>query len=550
MTRLSRWLPLLFAAAAVLVRLRFLYQAEAFFNSDEGLEGLMARHVGELPVFFWGQGYKGVPEVYLSAIAFAIFGVGVVQLKAVTLAVWSAAVAVSTRLGQRWYGDAGGAFAGAVLAFGPPSVVYWSLSASAEVAWLTLIFAGVLLAYQRSVDAPDRPISAIVMTGCGAALWVHPIAAGFVGGLAATAALRSRRWRERGWTGLVGLILARQVRGVTRVILLMLHVAIACELAAFLWTYLGFRLDIGLVTAAHPQKVFRMLAIVSAVTMVAHGLAGDIVPRARAVRALAWFAVGLLPVVFYVARGGAPGSMISVHPLSDAPALIGVFADEALPMVLGLRAADTGSIGSWWMTMPFIALLLIHAAATSRAWLGLTTGEHRPADVTAIYAAFGLLLMLGPGGAFNDIHSYRYLMPYFGLMALSAGSAIRVIAARSRPGAIVLAGACLVAFLGLDARWFATLHVDDSDRQIIRCLQEQDIHAATADYWIAYRMMFLADERVIVNPDVNARYLPYADAVAAAPRRAWIQYTDSRAAQPKTGHVICKAQTLEALAVQ
>ena len=156
-SRLSRWLPLITAAAAVLVRLPFLFQSEAFFNSDEALEGLMARHIRELPVFFWGQGYKGVPEVYLSAIAFAIFGAGVVQLKAVTMAIWCGAVAVSTRLGQRWYGDIGGAVTGALLVLGPPSVVYWSLSGSAEVAWLTLIFSGVLLAYQRSVDDPGAP---------------------------------------------------------------------------------------------------------------------------------------------------------------------------------------------------------------------------------------------------------------------------------------------------------------------------------------------------------------------------------------------------------
>jgi hypothetical protein len=248
-TRLSRWLPLIIAAASVLVRLPFLIQSEAFFNSDEALEGLMARHIRELPIFFWGQGYKGVPEVYLSAAAFAIFGAGVVQLKAVTMAIWCGAVAVSTRLGQRWYGDIAGVVTGALLVLGPPSVVYWSLSGSAEVAWLTLIFSGVLLAYQRSVDDPGRPVSPIVMVGCGAALWVHPVAAAFIGGLAITAALRSRRWRERGWAGLVDLILGRHVSGVTRVLIVTVHVIVASEFAAFVWTYLGFRLNVGLATA-------------------------------------------------------------------------------------------------------------------------------------------------------------------------------------------------------------------------------------------------------------------------------------------------------------
>lgn len=550
MHRLSRWLPLITAAAAVLVRLPFLMQSEAFFNSDEALEGLMARHVRELPIFFWGQGYKGVPEVYLSAGAFAIFGAGVVQLKAVTMAIWSGAVAVSTRLGQRWYGDVGGAVTGALLVLGPTSVVYWSLSGNAEVAWLTLIFSGVLLAYQRSVDDPNRPVSPIVMIGCGAALWVHPIAAAFVGGLAVTAALRSRWWREHGWAGLRDLILARHVSGVTRVLIVATHVVIACEIAAFVWTYLGFRLNVGLVTAAHPQKVFRTLAITSGLAVAVHAIASDVVPRARALRAVGWFALGLLPVAFYVARGGAPGSIISVHPITDAPALFKVFLLEAAPMMLGVRAADVGPLVSWWMTVPFLVLLAAHAMASSPEWLSITRGAHRPADVLAVYAAGCLFLLLGPGGAFNDIHSYRYVMPYFGLMALSAASTIRYMAGRSRIFAACTVIVCLGAFAYMNVRWFATLHVDDSDRQIAACLEARGVNAATADYWIAYRLTFLAGERVIVNPDVNPRYQPYTEAVATAPQRAWIQYTDGRATERKPGPAMCAAATLEAVAVQ
>lgn len=550
MSRVSRWLPLIFAAAAVLVRLPFLMQSEAFFNSDEALEGLMARHVRELPIFFWGQGYKGVPEVYLSAGAFAIFGVGAVQLKAVTLAIWSAAVAASTRLGQRWYGDPGGAFTGAVLAFGPPSVMYWSLSGSAEVAWLTLIFAGVLLAYERSVESPDRPVSPMVMIGCGAALWVHPIAVGFVGGLAVTAALRSRWWRARGWTGLVDLVLARHERGVRRVAVLVLHALVAATLATFVWTYFGFRVNAGIVTAAHPQKVFRMLAIASGLTVAVHAMMGDVVPRLRALRAFGWFALGLLPVALYMARGGSPGSMISVYRITDAPALVKAFVLDAAPMLLGLRAADVGPLVSWWVTVPFLVLLAAHVMVTLPEWLGATRSAHRPADVLAVYAAFCLFLMLGPGGAFNDIHSYRYLMPYWGLMALSAASAIRFMAARSRVAAFCVAAACLGAFSYMNVRWFQTLHVDDSDRQIAACLEARGVRAATADYWIAYRMTFLTDERVIVDPDVNARYRPYTDAVAAARARAWIQYTDQRATERKPGPAICTAATLEAVPVQ
>ena len=56
------------AALIVTVRLPFLLRADRFFDADEAVEGLMARHVvrGEFPAFIWGQSYKGVPEVYLA----------------------------------------------------------------------------------------------------------------------------------------------------------------------------------------------------------------------------------------------------------------------------------------------------------------------------------------------------------------------------------------------------------------------------------------------------------------------------------------------------
>src|SRR4249920_3964572 len=76
------------AAAIVAARLPFLLYGSRFFDSDEAVEGLMARHVltGEFPLFLWGQRYKGVPEVYLTAAAFRAWPAGVITLKGVTLA--------------------------------------------------------------------------------------------------------------------------------------------------------------------------------------------------------------------------------------------------------------------------------------------------------------------------------------------------------------------------------------------------------------------------------------------------------------------------------
>src|SRR5262245_61490607 len=117
------------------------------FDSDEAVEGLMARHVlnGELPAFFWGQAFKGVPEVYLSAGAFAFLGASVAVLKAVTLALFAAYIGVNfvllDRIASRWVAIA----ASSLLIAAPPALIFWSLDASAEYVLIMLLGATLLL---------------------------------------------------------------------------------------------------------------------------------------------------------------------------------------------------------------------------------------------------------------------------------------------------------------------------------------------------------------------------------------------------------------------
>ena len=125
---------LLFAALTIAVRLPFLITGKIPFDSDEAVEGLMARHVlnGELPAFFWGQAFKGVPEVYVSAGMFAAFGSSVMALKSVTLAFFATYVGLNfvllDKLGSRWLAVA----ASLLLVFAPPALVFWSLWAGSE----------------------------------------------------------------------------------------------------------------------------------------------------------------------------------------------------------------------------------------------------------------------------------------------------------------------------------------------------------------------------------------------------------------------------------
>src|SRR5215475_3708309 len=90
-------------AMAIAARLLFLLRADRFFDADEAVEGLMARHVllGEHPLFLWGQRYKGVPEIYLTSAVFRAAGSSVVALKAVTLAFFVAFLCLNFMLVER-----------------------------------------------------------------------------------------------------------------------------------------------------------------------------------------------------------------------------------------------------------------------------------------------------------------------------------------------------------------------------------------------------------------------------------------------------------------
>jgi len=138
-------------------------------------------------------------------------------------------------------------------------------------------------------------------------------------------------------------------------------------------------------------------------------------------------------------------------------------------------------------------------------------------------------------------------MPYVGLAIISAAAGAEWLAQRWRSVAAILVAVPVGAAVVTNTRWYSTLHEDDSDNRIIQCLNRAGVRAATGDYWIAYRMTFLADESVVVNPNINSRYPPYERAASEAPRPIWIQYTNPEATERRAGTVFCSSETIEAV---
>jgi hypothetical protein len=92
-SHLTRERTIAAGAVVLLVLLRsavFVFWEQSYFDSDQAIVGLMAKHLAELrafPVFYYGQNYMLAVEAYLAAPVFLIAGMSVATLKLPLLAI-------------------------------------------------------------------------------------------------------------------------------------------------------------------------------------------------------------------------------------------------------------------------------------------------------------------------------------------------------------------------------------------------------------------------------------------------------------------------------
>ena len=92
------WIAAALLTIAVLARsLVFVFWEQSYFDSDQAIVGLMAKHLSEgraFPVFYYGQNYMLGVEAYLAAPVFLVAGVSVTTLK-LPLLLLNGAIAVA-----------------------------------------------------------------------------------------------------------------------------------------------------------------------------------------------------------------------------------------------------------------------------------------------------------------------------------------------------------------------------------------------------------------------------------------------------------------------
>ena len=228
-----------------------------------------------------------------------------------------------------------------------------------------------------------------------------------------------------------------------------------------------------------------------------------------------------------------------------------------LPVVAGLRDAESHSLGlppwSVGALAIAIALHLMRGRDTWRAALLGPISRVQPKYLFTPLALVAVLLLLTVGGGFQGSSSSRHFMPFWGLIVVAAADGFSAMWSQRRVAAALLVSAAVAVFVLGQYRWYERLRPDPSARALIDCLERQGQRTGRADYWIAYRLTFLAQERIVVAPDLSEdRYPPYRRMIDAAPRQVRIEQVDSPSERGADGtgparRVLCQTQSLRAI---
>lgn len=210
------------AVLALAYRLLLFHTVLQGIDSDQSVSGLMSLHIlqGERPIFFYGQGYNGALEQYLTALAFRLFGADDVTVRLAPAFLSSVLVAQLYLLARRLYSPGVALATGLWLALPPPVLLFWGTAAGAGYIPVTVLGTGmVMIAVRRwGLHAPRRYDLPALGLLAGLGVWAQPMIANYLatlalGALILAAPSLARRWRQEGfyrstaWPAVAGVVL-------------------------------------------------------------------------------------------------------------------------------------------------------------------------------------------------------------------------------------------------------------------------------------------------------------------------------------------------------
>ena len=470
----------LLAALSIAVK-GALLAADAFpFNADEAIVALMARHMlrGEWPAFFYGQAYLGSLDPALVAAGFAAFGEHVLVIRLLQALLFALTVFTGTLLSWRVLHSRPAAVATGLLLAVPTVNVTLYTTVSIGGYGEALLLGQVLLLITLAIRDRPRPwLYAAWGLVAGVAFWTFGLTLVYILPAAFLLAWGAARHLP-GPTARAGWALA--IAGALLGMAPWLAWAIMHSPGTLISELLGSAIA-GASPSSLPQAWLEHLRNLLL-------LGGSVTLGFRPSWETRWLALPLLPFV------------------------LAVWASAFLHAVMLLRRQGAAQPGAW---------MIAGVALTTVLGFVLTPFGADPSGRYFLPLAFPLAFFLGSLAA--------DLLPRIGRLA--AASIVLLVVAYNLWSTLECVRRTPT---GLTTQFDPVARVNTHGYQeLIDFLETQGETTGYTNYWVAYPLAFLSEERLVFVPRLpyhedfrytsrDDRYPPYDAVVAAGPRAAYI----------------------------
>ena len=247
--------------------------------------------------------------------------------------------------------------------------------------------------------------------------------------------------------------------------------------------------------------------------------------RRRSVLRDAWVAVvfailGALPSIVWNVRNDWGSFMSPIEDTTTYLHRLRVFVSPLVPMLLGLRTPFTQE-----RLLPAIPTLLLYAALVGLVAYGAYRTRHRTTSLLYVVAlSYPFVYTLAPATFFSQ--EPKYLVVLSPVLVLLVAQ----LATTYWRACAVLAVALVVSIATLDRMetYFRTVPAQPPaaprDLQpLVSTLDRLGLDRVYADFWLAYRLTFDTDERIIASQNKFTR-VNFVDGQAVASRHPFIRY--------------------------
>jgi len=515
------------------------------FDSDEAIIGLMARHIlgGRIPTYYYGQHYLGSLDAILAAVFVRWLGSNPVALRIPSLLLFGLFMVLQTIWMRRVASWRVVVITLLVLALPHWRVLHYTYKPNVAFGLVSVI--GTLTLLLVSLKPVSKLWSLLRWVGVGflvgLGVWISPLTLVYFAAWVTTSLLQSEEWKR-----LYFLLKAscRQARlfGVTPIFPMAVVGVAGLVIVAFF------------AKGCQPRELFanaRLIALAILVSLAVIAIIIGLSVSERRIELTTQWSVFIAGAIV----GNTPqwkAWLFWKVPLSTAivpscptevPARIGLVVGQMLPNLWGFASPwELARFSHLDMILWGFALLLGLTATCNFLWsqrrafwsllsLSPLSGSSSSLVQIQIFLLFTIsvaLVLLG--GNVVDAWNIRYLLVAWQSFAVMLALWLDWTWNRSKFLMILVLGlwGWQVAFSNwpyMTQSWYTKVrpYSPESVSCLEKYLDQQGVPRGYADYWVAYGLDFLTDERLIFTPFNGIdRYPAYTGAVSQARFQAFI----------------------------